>query len=64
MYMIYGAAILPLFCFLSQNIALLVMSISGALLLCFNLFGVFLMRKEIVFPQQPMETLEAPSSAK
>ncbi len=64
MYMIYGAAILPLFCFLSQNIALLVMSISGALLLCFNLFGVFLMRKEIVFPQQPIETLEAPSSAK
>ncbi|WP_348663748.1 amino acid carrier protein [Chlamydia vaughanii] len=62
-YTLYGAAILPLFCFLSQNTALLVMSVSGALLLCFNLFGVFLMRKEIEFPKS-IETVEVPSSTK
>lgn len=49
-YTAYGIIMLPLFCFLSQNTALLVMSISGALLLCFNLLGVFLLRKEVVFP--------------
>lgn len=50
-YTAYGVIMLPLFCFLSQNTALLVMSISGALLLCFNLLGVFLLRKEVVFPK-------------
>ncbi|EPP35343.1 amino acid carrier family protein [Chlamydia ibidis] len=50
-YTVYGICILPLFCFLSQNTALLIMSLSGALLLCFNLLGVFLLRKEISFPK-------------
>ncbi|WP_420207726.1 amino acid carrier protein [Chlamydia psittaci] len=61
-YTIYGATILPAFCFLSQNTALLVMSVSGALLLCFNLFGVFLMRKEVEFPRSD-KAIEIPSSA-
>lgn len=50
---------LPAFCFLPQDTALLVMSVSGALLLCLNLFGVFLMRKELVFPAKTSETREA-----
>ncbi|MEF9496599.1 amino acid carrier protein [Chlamydia sp. 04-14] len=61
-YTLYGAAILPAFCFLSQNTALLIMSVSGALLLCFNLFGVFLMRKEVEFPTSD-KAIELPSSA-
>ncbi|SPN73655.1 Na /alanine symporter,amino acid carrier protein,Sodium:alanine symporter family [Chlamydia serpentis] len=52
-YTLYGFLILPLFCFLSQNTALLIMSVSGALLLCFNLLGVFLLRKEVEFPKKP-----------
>lgn len=51
-YTFYGIVMLPLFCFLSQQTALLVMSLSGALLLCFNLFGVFLLRKEVRFSEQ------------
>lgn len=50
-YTAYGVIMLPLFCILPQNTALLVMSVSGAFLLCFNLFGVFLLRKEVVFPE-------------
>lgn len=52
LYTLYGMIMLPLFCFLSQNTALLVMSLSGALLLCFNLLGVFLLRKEVEFPKK------------
>ncbi|WP_201456687.1 amino acid carrier protein [Chlamydia sp. 17-3921] len=51
-YTLYGILALPTFCFLSQNTALLIMSVSGALLLCINLFGVFLLRKEVQFPDK------------
>lgn len=51
-YTLYGFVALPAFCFLNQNTALLIMSISGALLLCFNLLGVYLLRKEIRFPEK------------
>lgn len=51
-YTLYGFIALPAFCFLNQNTALLIMSISGALLLCFNLLGVYLLRKEIRFPEK------------
>ncbi len=60
LYLIYGVCALPLFCFLSQNTALLIMSISGALLLCFNLFGVFLLRKEIAFPKKDTQEILDP----
>ncbi|ANH78331.1 amino acid carrier protein [Candidatus Chlamydia sanziniae] len=51
-YTLYGICVLPLFSFLNQNTALLIMSVSGTLLLCFNLFGVFLLQKEIQFPKK------------
>ncbi|MBQ8498695.1 AGCS family amino acid carrier protein [Chlamydia sp.] len=63
LYTLYGVLALPMFCFLPQNTALLVMSVSGALLLCLNLFGVFLMRKELVFPTKEAKTLELPESS-
>lgn len=62
-YTCYGILALPAFCFLPQDTALLVMSVSGALLLCINLFGVFLMRKELVFPKKAEETLEVSGSS-
>ncbi|WP_348664237.1 amino acid carrier protein [Chlamydiifrater volucris] len=64
LYLAYGTIALPLFCFLSQNTALLVMSVSGALLLCFNLLGVFLLRQEVRFPGkvQLQETQLEPST--
>lgn len=61
-YTLYGAIALPAFCFLSQNTALLVMSVSGACLLCINLFGVFLLRKEVEFPQQSTCHQKIPSA--
>ncbi|WP_100934592.1 amino acid carrier protein [Candidatus Chlamydia corallus] len=61
-YTLYGLLILPLFCFLSQNTALLIMSVSGALLLCFNLLGVFLLRKEVQFPEKVSSFKETPLS--
>ncbi|AGJ64772.1 amino acid carrier protein [Chlamydia trachomatis] len=61
-YTVYGIIALPAFCFLPQDTALLVMSVSGALLLCLNLLGVFLMRKELIFPKKEAETLEVSES--
>ncbi|AGT70869.1 AGCS family amino acid carrier protein [Chlamydia trachomatis] len=61
-YTVYGIIALPAFCFLPQDTALLVMSVSGALLLCLNLLGVFLIRKELIFPKKEAETLEVSES--
>lgn len=51
-YILYGAVALVFFCFLPQDNALTVMSVSGALLLIINLLGIFKLRKEIEFPSK------------
>jgi AGCS family alanine or glycine:cation symporter len=48
-YILYSATIISFFAFSDQTIALLVMRIAGALLLIINLFGVYRLRKEIIF---------------
>lgn len=48
-YFFYAAFSLFAFSFLSQTQALLMMSLSGALLLITNLMGIFCLRKEVVF---------------
>ncbi|MCH9609183.1 MAG: hypothetical protein S4CHLAM45_04050 [Chlamydiales bacterium] len=47
LYFFFGSTMLLLFSFLPQSQALLVMSVCGALLLIFNLLGIFRLRKEI-----------------
>ena len=49
LYYCYAAIALPLFAFLDPTEAFIVMSLSGACLLLFNVFGIFLLRKEVVF---------------
>lgn len=46
-YYVYSITAFTLFSFLNQNYALIVMSISGALLLVINTIGIFRMRKDI-----------------
>jgi AGCS family alanine or glycine:cation symporter len=48
-YYIYACITLPLFAFVNPTQALVVMSLSGALLLLLNVFGMFLLRKQIKF---------------
>jgi AGCS family alanine or glycine:cation symporter len=48
-YYLCGAIALPLFAFTKANHAFTVMSLLGAMLLLINLFGMFLLRKKIVF---------------
>jgi len=49
LYYCYAAISLPLFAFTNAFHAFTVMSLSGALLLLFNLYGIFQLRKEVVF---------------
>lgn len=49
LYYCYAAVALPFFAFTKANHAFTVMSLSGACLLLFNLYGIFRLRKEIVF---------------
>jgi AGCS family alanine or glycine:cation symporter len=49
LYYFYGAISLPLFAFTKANHAFTVMSLLGAALLLINLFGMFLLRKQITF---------------
>ncbi|NGX31782.1 MAG: Amino-acid carrier protein AlsT [Chlamydiae bacterium] len=48
-YLIFSVAFLLLFSFFDQSKALLIMSLSGCLLLCINLLGIFRLRNEIEF---------------
>ncbi len=52
-YYIYASAILPMFAFIDARRAFLMMSLSGAFLLILNLFGIFILRKEIRFGLEP-----------
>lgn len=52
-YFSYGAFAFVFFSFLPQSHALLVMSISGALLLMMNLSAIFRLRREITFVEAP-----------
>lgn len=49
LYYLYASIALPLFAFIDSIHAFLLMSLSGACLLLLNLFGIFLLRKEIKF---------------
>jgi alanine or glycine:cation symporter, AGCS family len=48
-YLVLAALAFVSFSFLSQHYALLVMSLSGAMLLIFNVLGIFLLRNEIQY---------------
>ena len=48
-YYLYAIVALPFFAFVDVAQAFVIMSLSGALLLLFNLFGIFLLRKEVEF---------------
>lgn len=49
LYFAYAAIALPIFSFLDQSQALLLMSIAGSLLLMINLTGIFRLRKQVLF---------------
>jgi len=49
LYYLYAAIALPLFAFVDATQAFILMSLSGALLLIINVFGMFLLRKEVRF---------------
>jgi AGCS family alanine or glycine:cation symporter len=48
-YLIYAIVAFTTFSFVDQSTALTVMSVSGGLLLCINLFGIFKLRNELKF---------------
>jgi len=48
-YYLYASAMLPAFAFFDARRAFLMMSLSGAFLLILNIFGIFILRKEIQF---------------
>jgi AGCS family alanine or glycine:cation symporter len=48
-YLCFATVFLLFFSFFDQSKALLVMSLSGCMLVCLNLTGIFLLRKEISF---------------
>lgn len=60
-YTVYGAIALVFFCFLPQDNALTIMSVSGALLLIINLLGIFKLRNEIKFPSKQTVQVEVNS---
>ncbi len=49
LYYLYACFMLPTFAFVDAAQAFVIMSLAGALLLILNLFGIFLLRKEIRF---------------
>lgn len=49
LYYLYAIIALPLFAFVEPSQAFVIMSLSGAFLLVFNLTGIFLLRKEVRF---------------
>lgn len=53
LYLVYGVSTLIFFSFFDQTQALLVMSLTGALLLITNLLGIFVLRHHIVFCSEP-----------
>lgn len=55
LYFYYGLLSFPLFCFLPQTQTLTIMSISGAMLMVFNLIGIFLLRREVSLPRLSTE---------
>jgi AGCS family alanine or glycine:cation symporter len=49
LYYLYASITFPLFALVEPTQAFLIMSLAGACLLILNLFGMFLLRKEIIF---------------
>lgn len=49
LYYLYACIMLPLFAFVDATEAFVIMSLSGAFLLILNLFGIFLLRKQVRF---------------
>ena len=60
-YVIYGAASMVFFSFFNQEQALLVMSLSGAMLLIINLLGIFKLRNQIEFVTETV-TIDVPTN--
>lgn len=58
-YILYAIGSFIFFSFVPQNQALLVMSVSGAMLLIINLLGIFRLRNEIAFAEEPLTLEEA-----
>ena len=56
-YILYSALAFFIFSFFDQSAALLVMSISGALLLIINLIGIFYLRDQISFSKHSKKTV-------
>ncbi len=56
-YVLYGVSSFVFFSFVPQYQALLVMSVSGAMLLMVNLLGIYRLRKEVVYSElkRPLE---------
>ena len=56
-YIFYGTSSFVFFSFVPQYQALLVMSVSGAMLLMVNLLGIYRLRKEVVYIElkQPLK---------
>jgi alanine or glycine:cation symporter, AGCS family len=48
-YFCYAAMALPLFSYMDQTHALLIMSLAGSLLLMINLMGIYRLRKQVIF---------------
>lgn len=59
LYLLYASAAFVFFSFFNQSLALLIMSISQALLVSFNLAGIFRLRKEILLPQKDLSSMAA-----
>lgn len=49
LYLVFATLFFFLFSFIDPSKALLIMSLAGCLLLCTNLSGIFILRKEVVF---------------
>jgi len=57
-YLVYGVVSMTAFSYLPQMHAMTVMSVSGALLLIINLVGIFRLRHEIHFDEEPLPISE------
>jgi AGCS family alanine or glycine:cation symporter len=57
-YFIYSVSSFILFSFLNQNRALLIMSLSGGALVVINLTSMFILRKEVILPNEYINVKE------
>lgn len=63
LFLVYGAFVFIFFSFLPQQQALVIMSVSGALLLIINLSGIYRLRNEIVFDESEVQPISLKETA-